>query len=54
MTNVPMSLFEAINSQRAIRHFSAQPVSDEAVETMLHAAPSARPAEETGSRGALW
>jgi nitroreductase len=38
MTNAPMSLFDAINSQRAIRHFNAQPVSDEAVETMLHAA----------------
>ena len=33
-----MSLFDAIHSQRAIRHFSAQPVSDDAVETMLHAA----------------
>jgi nitroreductase len=33
-----MSLFDAINSQRAVRHFSAQPVSDKAVETMLHAA----------------
>jgi len=38
MTNTNMSLFDAISSQRAIRHFSAQPVSDEAVETMLHAA----------------
>jgi nitroreductase len=38
MTNTNMSLFDAIYSQRAIRHFSAQPVSDEAVETMLNAA----------------
>jgi nitroreductase len=38
MTNANMSLFDAIHSQRAIRHFSEQPVSDEAVETMLHAA----------------
>ena len=38
MTHANMSLFDAIHSQRAIRHFSAQPVSDEAVETMLHAA----------------
>jgi len=38
MTNENMSLFDAIYSQRAIRHFSAQPVSDEAIETMLHAA----------------
>ena len=38
MTHENMSLFDAIHSQRAIRHFSAQPVSDEAVETMLHAA----------------
>jgi nitroreductase len=33
-----MSLFDAIHSQRAIRHFSEQPVSDEAVETILNAA----------------
>jgi nitroreductase len=33
-----MSLFDAIHSQRAIRHFSEQPVSDEAIETILHAA----------------
>lgn len=33
-----MSLFEAISSQRAIRRFSHQPVSDEAIETMLSAA----------------
>jgi nitroreductase len=32
-----MSLFDAIHSQRAIRHFSEQPVSDEAIETILHA-----------------
>jgi nitroreductase len=38
MTNKNMPLFDAIYSQRAIRHFSAQPVSDEAVETMLNAA----------------
>ena len=38
MTHENMSLFEAIHSQRAIRHFSEQPVSDEAVETMLNAA----------------
>jgi len=38
MTHEIMSLFDAIHSQRAIRHFSEQPVSDEAVETMLHAA----------------
>ena len=33
-----MSLFDAISSQRAIRHFSDQPVSDEAIETILNAA----------------
>ena len=38
MTHENMSLFDAIHSQRAIRHFSEQPVSDEAIETMLHAA----------------
>jgi nitroreductase len=38
MTHENMSLFEAIHSQRAIRHFSEQPVADEAVETMLNAA----------------
>jgi nitroreductase len=38
MTNEHMALFDVIYSQRAIRHFSARPVSDEAVETMLHAA----------------
>jgi nitroreductase len=38
MSNDSMSLFDAIYSQRAIRHFSPQPVSDEAVETILHAA----------------
>jgi len=38
MTHAHMSLFDAIHSQRAIRHFSEQPVSDEAVEAMLHAA----------------
>jgi len=38
MTHENMSLFDAIHSQRAVRHFSAQPVSDEMVETMLNAA----------------
>jgi nitroreductase len=38
MTNTPISLFDAIHSQRAIRHFSTQPVSDEAIETLLRAA----------------
>src|SRR5712671_5343217 len=38
MIHDTMALFDAIHSQRAIRHFSAQPVSDEAIETMLHAA----------------
>ena len=38
MTNTNMSLFDAIHSQRAIRHFSAQPVSDEAIATILNAA----------------
>jgi nitroreductase len=38
MTKETMSLFEAISSQRVIRHFSDQPVSDEAIETILSAA----------------
>ena len=38
MIHATMSLFDAIHSQRAIRHFSAQPMSDEAVETILYAA----------------
>ena len=38
MTKTNMLLFDAIDSQRAIRHFSARPVSDEAVETLLNAA----------------
>ena len=38
MAHEPVSLFDAISRQRAIRHFSAQPVSDEAVETILNAA----------------
>ena len=38
MTHENMSLFDAIHSQRAIRHFSEKPVSDEAIETMLNAA----------------
>jgi nitroreductase len=37
MQHETMSLFDAIHSQRAIRHFSEQPVSDEAIETILHA-----------------
>jgi nitroreductase len=38
MTNENISLFDAIHSQRAIRHFSDKPVPDEAIETMLNAA----------------
>jgi nitroreductase len=38
MTNELLSLFDAIDSQRAIRHLSAHPVSDEVVETLLNAA----------------
>jgi nitroreductase len=38
MTNKTMSLFDAIHSQRAIRHFSDKPVSNDALETMLSAA----------------
>jgi nitroreductase len=38
MTNENISLFDAIHSQRAIRHFSDKPVSDEAIETILNAA----------------
>ena len=38
MTHENMSLFDAIHSQRAVRHFSARPVSDEMVETILHTA----------------
>jgi nitroreductase len=38
MTNENMSLFDAIHSQRAIRHFSDKPVPDKAIETMLNAA----------------
>ena len=30
-----VSLFEAVHSQRAIRHFSARPVSDDAIKTIL-------------------
>jgi acyl-CoA synthetase (AMP-forming)/AMP-acid ligase II len=48
MTHENISLFDAIHSQRAVRHFSAQPVSDEMVETILHAAICA-PNGETGS-----
>ncbi|MCH8350758.1 MAG: nitroreductase family protein [Chloroflexi bacterium] len=36
MTDI--SLFDAIHSQRAIRHFSADPVSGEAITTILEAA----------------
>jgi nitroreductase len=38
MTNATISLFDVIHSQRAIRHFSDTPVSDDAIETILHAA----------------
>lgn len=38
MPDASLSLFDVIQSQRATRHFSARPVSDEAVETLLHAA----------------
>jgi nitroreductase len=38
MTHENMPLFDVIHSQGAIRHFSEQPVSDEAIETILHAA----------------
>lgn len=33
-----MSLYEAMYTQRAIRHFSTQPVPDEAIQTILSAA----------------
>ena len=33
-----ISLFEAIHSQRAVRNFSAEPVSDEAITTIMEAA----------------
>lgn len=33
-----LSLFEAIHSQRATRHFSGRPVPDELVQTVLEAA----------------
>src|SRR5215510_9484326 len=38
MTHENMLLFDAIHSQRAVRYFSAQPVSDEMIETILNAA----------------
>ena len=38
MIHAHMSLFDAIHSQRAVHYFSAQPVSDEAIATILHAA----------------
>ena len=38
MTQPEISLFEAINTQRAIRHFSTEPVSDEDVSTILQSA----------------
>lgn len=37
-TDENISLFEALHSQRAIRHFNARPVSDDAIETILRAA----------------
>ena len=54
MTHATMSLFDAIHSQRAIRHFSAQPVSDEAVEMILNAAihaPNGGNLSDIGRRG---
>lgn len=33
-----LSLFEAVHGQRAVRHFSDRPVSDESIETILGAA----------------
>ena len=38
MTQPEISLFDAIHTQRAIRHFTDKPVSDEAIATMLQAA----------------
>jgi nitroreductase len=38
MTQSDISLFEAIDTQRAIRHFAAQPVSDESISTILQSA----------------
>lgn len=38
MIDANMSLFDAIHSQRAIRHFSEKSVSEEALETILSAA----------------
>ena len=38
MTQSEISLFEAIDTQRAIRHFAAQPVSDESISTILQSA----------------
>ena len=38
MTQPDISLFEAINTQRAIRHFSTEPVSDESVRAILRSA----------------
>jgi nitroreductase len=38
MTDENISLFDAIHSQRAIRHFSEKSVSDEMIETILSAA----------------
>ena len=38
MTQSETSLFEAMNTQRAIRHFTAEPVSEEDVKTILQSA----------------
>src|SRR5262245_23380373 len=38
MIHVHMSLFDVIHSQRAVRDCSAQPVSDEVIAAILHAA----------------
>ncbi len=38
MTQSEISLFEAVNTQRAIRHFTTEPVSDEDVRTILQSA----------------
>lgn len=37
-TGKDVSLFEAVHSQRAVRHFSVRPVSDDVIETILGAA----------------
>ncbi len=38
MTQPETSLFEAMNTQRAIRHFTTEPVSDEDITTILQSA----------------